>query len=121
MVVSSVLQKLTGHLRRQALGVPLEASRTVKQTVTAFNANQGIKIEGDEETAFEAAKSKRVGLCSSSRPVAATMGQRDEAPQFPRSPRSSPRARLEFTRVEAEKCQLQSEKDRVEAGKEQLK
>ena len=50
---------------RQALGVPLDGTRTVKQVVAAVNANQGFKIEGRQDAAFEGAKAKIVGLCRS--------------------------------------------------------
>ena len=65
VVVSSVMEKLTGHLSSQALGIPPEPGRTVMQVVTAFIANQGIMIEGDDDAHFKAAKSKIVGLCKS--------------------------------------------------------
>ena len=120
VVVSSVLEKLTGHLKRQALGVPLEASRTVKQVVSEINANQGIKIEGDGDAAFEAAKSKLLGLCRSSAPVAAARGPGAVAPQSPQSPRSSLGFSLDLVRIEAEKLQLEKEKEQNAAEKNQL-
>ena len=64
--VTALESKLTGHLERQALGVPLRPDRTVRQVVDEINAHQGFSLKGDKSIAFEAVTEKIVNLCKSS-------------------------------------------------------
>ena len=94
--------------------------------VTAINANQGIKIEGDGEAAFETAGTKILALC---KPVA-TVGHRSSSPRLALVAKLEAEVRqlqsrqslaeAEKDRTEAEKQLLQAEKDRAEAEKQHL-
>ena len=50
--VISVEQDLREHMANQALGTPLEETRTVKEVLAEITSNQGSKIEGDAQAAF---------------------------------------------------------------------
>ena len=66
VVVQLLVQKLTGHLEKHALGAPLHSDRTVKEVVEAIDGNQGFtKIEGEPDPAFMEAAQKIVAMCRS--------------------------------------------------------
>jgi len=67
VVVDAVLQKLRDHMDREALGSPLnaQAQRSVKQTMDAFTANQGGKLEGDVQASLDTISQGILNMCHS--------------------------------------------------------
>ena len=65
-ILAEVSRKLEEHLRRQALGDPIDGGRTVVETVNQITRNQGGMVEGALPHAYEKVANDLVSLKATS-------------------------------------------------------
>ena len=66
VVVDAVLEKLKEHMDREALGSPLNPTRSVKQTMNEITANQGGFWQGDIQSSLDSIAQEIHKMCTSS-------------------------------------------------------